>query len=119
MKGEATDGHKFIDKAIAAGAAGILCETAVDHPHVRVTDSAAALNALGVASRARSRARIVGVTGSAGKTGTKEALFAALDRFRPDRKSVGKGKSVSVRVDLGGRRIIKKKIHRNKKEKYS
>src|SRR3546814_12388138 len=83
MKGEATDGHKFIDKAIAAGAAGILCETAVDHPHVRVTDSAAALNALGVASRARSRARIVGVTGSAGKTGTKEALFAALDRFRP------------------------------------
>src|SRR3546814_2416859 len=77
MKGEATDGHKFIDKAIAAGAAGILCETAVDHPHVRVTDSAAALNALGVASRARSRARIVGVTGSAGKPGTKEALFAA------------------------------------------
>src|SRR3546814_10005433 len=83
MKGEATDGHKFIDKAIAAGAAGILCETAVDHPHVRVTDSAAALNALGVASRARSRARIVGVNGSGGKTGTKEALLAALDRFRP------------------------------------
>src|SRR3546814_13133948 len=83
MKGEATDGHKFIDKAIAAGAAGILCETAVDHPHVRVTDSAAALNALGVASRARSRARIVGVTGSAGKTGTKEAL-------RSEERRVGK-----------------------------
>ena len=83
MKGEATDGHKFIDKAIAAGAAGILCEIAIDHPHVCVVDSAVALNALGAASRARSRARIVGVTGSAGKTGTKEALFAALDRFRP------------------------------------
>ncbi len=83
MKGEATDGHKFIDKAIAAGAAGIVCETAIDHPHVRVADSAAALNALGIAARARSHARIVGVTGSAGKTGTKEALFAALDRFRP------------------------------------
>ena len=52
MRGEATDGHKFIDKAIAAGAAGIICETAIDHPHVRVADSAAALNALGTASRA-------------------------------------------------------------------
>ena len=83
MKGEATDGHRFIDKAIAAGASGIVCETAIDFPHIRVADSAAALNALGAASRARSHGRIVGVTGSAGKTGTKEALFAALDRFRP------------------------------------
>src|SRR3546814_14144265 len=32
-------------------------------------------------------------------------------RSRPDRKSVVSGKSVSVRVDLGGRRIIKKKTH--------
>lgn len=83
MNGEATDGHRFIDKAIAAGASGIVCETAIDFPHIRVADSAAALNALGAASRARSHGRIVGVTGSAGKTGTKEALFAALDRFRP------------------------------------
>ncbi|PKP98586.1 MAG: UDP-N-acetylmuramoylalanyl-D-glutamyl-2, 6-diaminopimelate--D-alanyl-D-alanine ligase [Alphaproteobacteria bacterium HGW-Alphaproteobacteria-13] len=83
MKGEATDGHRFIDKAVAAGAAGVVCETAIDFPHVRVADSVAALNALGVAARARSHGRIIGVTGSAGKTGTKEALFAALDRFRP------------------------------------
>src|SRR5690606_29941651 len=60
MKGEATDGHKFIDKAVAAGAAGIVCETAIDHPQVRVADSAAALNALGTASRARSHGRIIG-----------------------------------------------------------
>ena len=85
MKGEATDGHKFIDKAIAAGATGIICESPIDFPHVRVADSAAALNALGIASRSRSHGRIIGVTGSAGKTGTKEALFAALDRFRPGR----------------------------------
>lgn len=83
MKGEFADGHAFIDKAIAAGAAGIVCETAIDHPHIRVTDSALALTALGIAARARSHGRIIGVTGSAGKTGTKEALFAALDRFRP------------------------------------
>ncbi|MDZ3832644.1 MAG: UDP-N-acetylmuramoyl-tripeptide--D-alanyl-D-alanine ligase [Sphingopyxis sp.] len=85
MKGEATDGHKFIDRAIAAGAAGIVCETAIDYPHIHVADSVAALDALGVASRARSHGRIIGVTGSAGKTGTKEALFAALDRYRPGR----------------------------------
>jgi UDP-N-acetylmuramoyl-tripeptide--D-alanyl-D-alanine ligase len=83
MKGEFADGHAFIDNAIAAGAAGIVCENTIDHPHVHVADSAAALNALGIASRARSHGRIIGVTGSAGKTGTKEALFAALDRFRP------------------------------------
>lgn len=83
MKGEATDGHHFIDKAIAAGAAGIVCETVIDHPHVRVDDSVVALNALGTAARARCHGRIIGVTGSVGKTGTKEALFAALDRFRP------------------------------------
>lgn len=83
MRGEETDGHKFIEKAIAAGAAGVVCENAIDHPHVRVTDSVAALNTLGTASRARCHGRIIGVTGSAGKTGTKEALFAALDRFRP------------------------------------
>ena len=40
-----------------------------------------ALEALGHASRARTKAKIIGVTGSAGKTGTKEALYAALDRY--------------------------------------
>jgi UDP-N-acetylmuramoyl-tripeptide--D-alanyl-D-alanine ligase len=85
MKGEATDGHLFVDKAFASGAAGALVSEAIAHPHVRVADTAAALNALGSASRARSQARIVGVTGSVGKTGTKEALYAALDRAAPGR----------------------------------
>jgi UDP-N-acetylmuramoyl-tripeptide--D-alanyl-D-alanine ligase len=85
LRGETTDGHRFIDRAFAAGAAGAIVEQPVDHPHVLVSDSMAALNALGIASRARSRARIVGVTGSVGKTGTKEAIAAALDRYRPGR----------------------------------
>lgn len=85
MRGEATDGHRFIDRALAAGAAGVICETAIDAPHVRVADSVAALEALGRAARARCNGRIVGVTGSVGKTGTKEAIFAALDRHRPGR----------------------------------
>jgi UDP-N-acetylmuramoyl-tripeptide--D-alanyl-D-alanine ligase len=83
MRGEATDGHKFIDRAVAAGAAGVITEQPIDHPHVLVADSAAALTALGRAARDRSQAMIIGVTGSAGKTGTKEALFHALDRTAP------------------------------------
>ena len=83
MKGEATDGHLFLPKAFAAGAAGAIVSEAIAEPHVRVADTFAALTALGRASRARSGARIVGVTGSVGKTGTKEALFAALERAAP------------------------------------
>jgi UDP-N-acetylmuramoyl-tripeptide--D-alanyl-D-alanine ligase len=83
MRGEATDGHLFIDRAIAAGAAGVITEQPIDHPHVLVRDSAAALTELGHAARARSTATIIGVTGSAGKTSTKEALFHALDRMAP------------------------------------
>ena len=48
-----------------------------------VEDVFAALQALGRAARERSRATIIGVTGSVGKTSTKEALYAALDRIRP------------------------------------
>ncbi len=85
MKGETTDGHLYLDKAFAAGAAGAIASEATAYPHVRVADSFAALNELGRASRARTEARVIGVTGSVGKTGTKEALFAALDRHTPGR----------------------------------
>ncbi|MET3722260.1 UDP-N-acetylmuramoyl-tripeptide--D-alanyl-D-alanine ligase [Sphingomonas trueperi] len=83
LKGESTDGHRFLDQAFAQGAAGAVVSDPTDHPSVRVADTTAALNALGAASRKRSSAKIVGVTGSVGKTGTKEALFAALDRIDP------------------------------------
>ncbi len=83
MRGAASDGHRYVDQAFAAGAAGAIVEVAVDHPHVLVADSMAALEALGRAARARSTAQIIGVTGSAGKTGVKEALAAALERHRP------------------------------------
>jgi UDP-N-acetylmuramoyl-tripeptide--D-alanyl-D-alanine ligase len=52
---------------------------------VLVADAVKALNDLGIASRARSQATIIGVTGSVGKTGTKEAIAAAFDRHRPGR----------------------------------
>ncbi|HEY5721369.1 MAG TPA: UDP-N-acetylmuramoyl-tripeptide--D-alanyl-D-alanine ligase [Allosphingosinicella sp.] len=85
LKGETSDGHLFLDKAFAAGAAGAIVSSDLDRPHVRVADTSKALNDLGAAARARTGARICGVTGSVGKTGTKEALFAALDRAAPGR----------------------------------
>src|SRR5205823_11668834 len=83
MPGTVHDGHKFVDAAFAAGAAGAVVSQPVSGPHVVVEDTFAALQALGRASRDRSRATIFGVTGSVGKTSTKEALYAALDRNRP------------------------------------
>jgi UDP-N-acetylmuramoyl-tripeptide--D-alanyl-D-alanine ligase len=83
MPGTAHDGHDFIEQAIAAGAAGLLVSKPVDHPHVVVDDVAKALQDLGRASRERCSGTIIGVTGSVGKTSTKEALYAALERWRP------------------------------------
>jgi UDP-N-acetylmuramoyl-tripeptide--D-alanyl-D-alanine ligase len=83
MPGSVHDGHEFVGQAIAAGAAGLVVSTSVDHPHVLVEDTGRALSDLGRAARERTKAMVIGVTGSVGKTSTKEALFAALDRWRP------------------------------------
>ena len=80
LQGEATDGHRFLDKAFAAEAAGAIVSEACTGPHVRVADTMAALEALAVAARTRMKGQVIGVTGSVGKTGTKEALFDCLDR---------------------------------------
>ena len=80
LSGETTDGHRFIDKAFANGAAAALVSRPVDYPHVLVADTFAALQALAATARRRGRLTAIGVTGSVGKTGVKEALFAALDR---------------------------------------
>jgi UDP-N-acetylmuramoyl-tripeptide--D-alanyl-D-alanine ligase len=83
LRGPNHDGHDFVDVAMAAGAAAAIVDRPVPElrqatPLLRVGDTLAGLTALGAASRRRSRARIVAVTGSVGKTGTKEALRLAL-----------------------------------------
>ena len=80
LKGETMDGHYYIDAAFANGASAALVDRPVDYPHILVSDTTEALLALASAARDRTPARIVGVTGSVGKTGVKEALFAALER---------------------------------------
>lgn len=80
LKGEAMDGHRFLDKAFAAGATAAVVDRVVDYPHVLVADTNKALEDLAKAARLRSAAQIIGVTGSVGKTGVKEAIFTALER---------------------------------------
>jgi UDP-N-acetylmuramoyl-tripeptide--D-alanyl-D-alanine ligase len=80
LKGEAMDGHRFVPMAFARGAAAVVVDRPVDGPHILVSDTSSALERLAKAARSRTSARIVGVTGSVGKTGVKEAIFAALDR---------------------------------------
>ncbi|MEP7007911.1 MAG: Mur ligase family protein, partial [Sphingomonas bacterium] len=83
LKGETSDGHKFLDQSSERGASGAVVSVSTPHPHVLVADTMAALEDLARAARARTPAKIIGVTGSVGKTSTKEALFAALDRCAP------------------------------------
>ena len=82
LKGE-RDGHEFVSTALGKNAAAAMVserpkEIAADAPLLLVKDTQTGLEALGRASRARSTAKIVAVTGSAGKTTTKEMLRAML-----------------------------------------
>ncbi len=82
IKGDRTDGHTYIERAFANGASAAIAETGYDPPSARplfwVPDTLEALNGLARAARERSQARIAAVTGSVGKTGTKEMLRAML-----------------------------------------
>ena len=80
LKGEHADGHAYAEQAFARGAAAAVVDRPIGHPHVLVRDTSSALEGLAKAARNRADAQMIGVTGSAGKTGVKEALYAALDR---------------------------------------
>jgi UDP-N-acetylmuramoyl-tripeptide--D-alanyl-D-alanine ligase len=88
IKGDVHDGHDFVGAALKAGGGlavvardrveGLRDASGDDTRLIAVDDVLAALRDLGAAARARSAAKIVAVTGSVGKTSTKEALALAL-----------------------------------------
>jgi UDP-N-acetylmuramoyl-tripeptide--D-alanyl-D-alanine ligase len=86
IKGETMDGHDFATAAIKAGAGVLVVAEGklpalgrlLTAPMIVVPDVLEALEKLGVAARARSRAKIIAITGSVGKTTTKEALRHTL-----------------------------------------
>jgi UDP-N-acetylmuramoyl-tripeptide--D-alanyl-D-alanine ligase len=85
LLGESGDGHNHAAKAIEAGAAGVMVHResfAIAHRLV-VDDTLAGLTRLGAFARGRFTGRLVAVTGSAGKTTTKEMLRIALSAFGP------------------------------------
>ena len=80
------DGHDFIDDALAAGAAAYVTErepVSGAATSVRVPDTRAALLALGRLARDRLPDRLVGITGSTGKTSTKDLLGSILRGVGP------------------------------------
>jgi len=90
LSGENTDGHAFVGGAFSRGAAAavVSCDVAdAKGPLVRVPDTMAALVALGRAGRRRSQAAIASVTGSVGKTSTKDALRVMLSAQAPTEAS--------------------------------
>jgi UDP-N-acetylmuramoyl-tripeptide--D-alanyl-D-alanine ligase len=84
IRGDAHDGHDHVARALEAGAAAAVVSNeraprlAALGPTFAVEDTQEALERLGVAARARSKAKIVAVTGSVGKTTAKEMLRAML-----------------------------------------
>ena len=86
--GETFDGHSFIDKALAAGAAGCLCATVLETLkngkfYVRAADTTVAYNYLAAWYRGQFDLPVVQVTGSVGKTTTKEMIASVLSqRFK-------------------------------------
>ena len=81
----ARDGHDFVAQALEKGAAAALVShmpegVPEDAPLLIVDDVLTGLEAMGLAARARTQARIVAVTGSVGKTSTKEMLRDVLSR---------------------------------------
>ncbi|MCX7977902.1 MAG: UDP-N-acetylmuramoyl-tripeptide--D-alanyl-D-alanine ligase, partial [Bdellovibrionaceae bacterium] len=87
LKGETHDAHQYLDKALVAGAAGLLIHDESALPVqsgkasvVLVPDTLRALQQLGTWSRRLSRAKVVGITGSNGKTTTKEFTAAIISQ---------------------------------------
>ena len=85
LKGERTDGHAFVEQALAAGAAGALvradwpCPAGVDESRLmRVADTRLGFGELARTYRQTLKAKVVGITGSAGKTTVKELAAAFL-----------------------------------------
>jgi len=80
IKGEHADGHDFAPAALAAGAVAVLCSRQLELPCVVVDDPIAAITALATEAAHRLPATVIELTGSAGKTSTKDLLAQLLER---------------------------------------
>jgi UDP-N-acetylmuramoyl-tripeptide--D-alanyl-D-alanine ligase len=114
LPGEQTDGHRFLDAAVAAGAAALVVSQPMgqerldelaaggsDISVLRVPDPAAALRSVAAAFRARFSPLVVGITGSFAKTSTKELTAAVLaGRFRVLRNAGNENNEIGLPLTL-------------------
>lgn len=92
IKGEKVDGHKFIEKCFESGAVCALCEEAPENaskPCIVVDSTLEAVKKIAKAYRNKFDIPIVGVSGSVGKTSTKEMLYAVLSQKYKTHKTQG------------------------------
>lgn len=89
IKGAKTDGHDHVQDAVALGAVAALVERPVPGPTILVESVVEALARLGRSLRSEFVGPVIGITGSNGKTTTKELTAAALSTLGPTLKSGG------------------------------
>lgn len=87
LKGENFDGHAFLDRAWERGAIAAITDRPVAGPHLRVPDTLLAYQQIAHWWRHHFSIPVIAITGSAGKTTTKELLAGALHRYGPVLKS--------------------------------
>jgi UDP-N-acetylmuramoyl-tripeptide--D-alanyl-D-alanine ligase len=78
LVGEKFDGHQFIPQAMAQGAVGVVSQVPVNEPHILVEDTLLVYQKIARWWREQSAIPVIGITGSVGKTSTKEMLTALL-----------------------------------------
>jgi UDP-N-acetylmuramoyl-tripeptide--D-alanyl-D-alanine ligase len=89
LRGPAHDGHDYVAQALAKGAAAAVVEEPVAGPTIRVPNTLEALQRLAGTARARFSGHVIAVTGSAGKTTTKDTIAALLASCMPVGKTIG------------------------------
>jgi UDP-N-acetylmuramoyl-tripeptide--D-alanyl-D-alanine ligase len=92
VKGERLDGHDYVTQALEKGAVGAVVSRVpegVDKPLIQVDDTTKALQRLASAIRDRYDVTLIGITGSAGKTTTKEMIATLISSERKVHKSWG------------------------------
>lgn len=92
IKGERVDGHDYIEKCFAAGAVCAVCEKPpvnAEKPYILVDSTLEAVKKIAKAYRQKFDIPVVGVSGSVGKTSTKEMLYAVLSQKFKTHKTQG------------------------------
>lgn len=108
IKGERFDGHDFIDEVVKKGAAAIIVSVKnfkkikdFDIPVITVKDTTIALGEVAKIWRSKLKAKIIGITGSAGKTTTKEILATLLsEKFKVNKTVANNNNHIGVPLTI-------------------